>query len=217
MDRNISRERIRQTQTTISESLFGRRWFWAGMAVLMCFLSLFCSNARAGYAIDASGGSDVYGIYDSNSSVTLFGINFGHVTATATDGNAYGIFHDNHSFTASLLILGQLPSTGLISSETESGDNAYGLYSDSSIYFSSNINGTITATAYGSEAYALGSYWSMVIEGDIGSDANIAATAANGSNAYGLYSLEGAIETGNIIGGITASTRSISSSSAGRG
>ena len=135
------------------------------------------------------------GLVSDYNSITTGAIN-GTITATAGTYDAYGLYSPTGSITTGAI-------DGTISATAEDG-YAYGLYSNglTSIHIG-DINGTISADVNdGSYAYALYSNSDITV-GNIGSDAEITATA-RGDDAYGLYSVYGDVNTGNIDGTITA-------------
>ncbi len=143
-----------------------------------------------------AGDSNAYAMY-ANSALEVSYIDSNTlITATAGQDNAYGLYSDSNSITTGDI-------DGTITAMAEDGD-AYGLYSGggTSIH-TGDINGIITADVNnGSNAYALYSN-DDITTGDIGIDANISGTAS-GNQAYGLYSVNGSITTGDVNGTITA-------------
>ena len=152
-------------------------------------------------------GSSAFGLRCDNSEGTIeTGDITGTITAVAGGDRAYGFRSYGNIITGD--IDGTITATAT-GENTGEADEAYGLYASGSLT-TGEINGKITARAYydtgdgviGDYAYGLYPEGDMVIDGNIGSDAEITATAGN-SEAAGLYS-EGSLTTREINGKITA-------------
>jgi uncharacterized protein with beta-barrel porin domain len=148
----------------------------------------------SGSSVDEVAGSSAFGLRCDNAEKFIeTGAITGTITATAGGDRAYGF----RSY-GDINITGDIDGT---ITATAHYDDAYGL-SSGGLLTTRAINGTIAATAaYGSYAYGLYSGSDMNV-GDIGSDAEIIATAYSGW-AFGLKS-EGTLTTGDINGTITA-------------
>jgi len=144
-------------------------------------------------------GNYAYGLYSDNGDIDTNDID-GTITATSGGDDAAGLYSDSGSVNT-----GDINGTISATAAGAENDTAYGIYGNDSVT-TGDINGTISAEmTNGSGAYAIYSD-SDVIIGDIGSDAEISATAETG-DAYGLYSGgDGllSIHTGDVNGVITA-------------
>jgi len=150
--------------------------------------------------ISATAGQDnAYGLYSDNGSINTGAID-GNITATAGTNNAYALLSSGSISTGDI--------DGQIYAETTNGSYAYGLYSYNNDVNTGAINGTITADANTSDAYAMASNGDLTVDGNIGSSAVISATAGT-SYAYGLRSINGSITTGAIDGNIAATTGTV--------
>jgi len=169
---------------------------------------------------------DAYGLKSANGSITTGAIN-GTIIATAGNSNASGLWSAGDLTTGAIngtiraealtgsnacalyagtydpnINIGDIGTNALIKARARESD-AYGLMSYYGSIKTGDIDGTITAeTTYGSTAYAMYS-WTGLETGDIGSSAHITATAGE-DYAYGLYSENGSLTTGNIAGTISA-------------
>ena len=168
----------------------------------------------------ATDGSDAYALYayDDINVVGDIG-STAHITATAGEDRAYGLFSEWGTVTtgdvngtiiataggnrARGLFGWDSITTGAINGNitaTAGGDEAAGLFSGDSLTVNGAINGNITATARGDKARGLFG-GGDITTGDI--NGNITATAGE-YYAAGLYSANGDITTGDITGTITA-------------
>ena len=156
------------------------------------------TGAISGTITATAGRSGAYGLY-ADDDINVGGDISGTITATAGADVAFGLYSGG-SITTGVI-------NGTITANAQGEEplgGAYGLYAVDDINTGA-INGTITAMTGDHDAYGMYAGGNLTINGDIGSDANISATATN-SYAYGIYSYDGDINIGNIdVGGkITA-------------
>ena len=141
--------------------------------------------------ITASADSDAYGLRSLNDSITMGAIT-GNITATSDSNSAYGLSAYSSITTEDI--------NGVIT-VTAGNDSASGLSSSSGSITTGDINGRIYITASSNDASGLECEDSLTI-GNINGTIDVATEINN--NAYGLKSMNGPINVGDINGDIYA-------------